>query len=84
MKMFGLQKFESTAPANSLPASNFIVPDPVPKDNKSPPCMTLAEYAEKQKTDPNVYYKFIYCDEQATSRTEFDKLMNLFTRLKYE
>jgi hypothetical protein len=84
MKKFGILKPETTALANSLPKSNFILPDPVPVGSKPPPCMTLAEYTEKQNTDPNAYYKFLYCDEQATNRTEFEKLMNFFTRLKYE
>ncbi len=84
MKKLGIVKTISAPQSYSLPKSNFILPDPVPEDKKPPACMSLAEYTEKAKADPNAYYKFLYCDEQEMNRTEFDKLMNFFSRLKYE
>jgi hypothetical protein len=67
----------------SVPQSNFILPDPEPPENKPTACMTLAEYTEQVKTDPNAYNKLLLCDPQQ-ERTKFDKLMNLFSHAKYE
>ena len=68
----------------SVPQSNFILPAPEPPANKPTPCMTLAEYTEQAKTDPNAYYKLLLCPQQDQERTSFDKLMNLFAHAKYE
>jgi len=62
----------------------FIVPDPVPVVKEQVPCMSVQEYAAQAKTNPDAYYRMLYCDDKAGERTEFDKLMNFFTRLKYE
>lgn len=62
----------------------FIIPGPEAEVKKQPACMSLEEYVAKAKTDPGAYYKMLNCDEQSGERTEFDKLMNFFTRLKYE
>lgn len=54
----------------------------VPADKNLPRSMTLAEYAELAKTDPDAYRKLFQSPQQ--ERSEADKLMNFFTRLKYE
>jgi len=77
-----LQKI-SPAKAASGPQSNFIIPDPVPHESKPVACMTLTEFTEQIKTDPNAYNKLLLCDQQQ-ERTSFDKLMNLFSLAKYE
>lgn len=46
--------------------------------------MTFSEYAELAKTDPDAYRKLIASLQQDQERGEIDKLMNFFTRLKYE
>ncbi|CAN5133260.1 hypothetical protein BH11PSE11_BH11PSE11_34450 [soil metagenome] len=56
----------------------------VPADKNRPRGMSLTEYAELAKTDPDAYRKLFQSHEQAQERTEVDKLMNFFTRLKYE
>ena len=45
--------------------------------------MTADQFAEQSKTDPNAYQKFIG-SHQAQERSEVDKLLNFFTRGKYE
>ncbi|MFH0934295.1 MAG: hypothetical protein V1879_03760 [Pseudomonadota bacterium] len=64
--------------------AGFIMPDPEPVAKEQQTCMSLEEYAAQAKTNPEAYYKMLFCGEQAGERTEFDKLMNFFTRLKYE
>ena len=46
--------------------------------------MSLTEYAELARTDPDAYRKLIASHQQEPERSEVDKLMNFFTRLKYE
>jgi len=45
--------------------------------------MSVEQLAELSKTDPNAYRKFI-ASRTVSERTEADKLMNFFTRGKYE
>jgi hypothetical protein len=53
-------------------------------DKKPHAGMSLTEYAELTKTDPNAYHKLFQSHQQDQERSEIDKLMNFFTRLKYE
>jgi len=46
--------------------------------------MSLTQYAELAKTDPDAYRKLFLSHQQEQERSEVDKLMNFFTRLKYE
>ena len=46
--------------------------------------MSLKDYAELAKTDPDAYRKLLASHQQDAERSEVDKLMNFFTRLKYE
>lgn len=45
--------------------------------------MSVEQLAELSKTDPDAYRKFI-TSRTVNERTEADKLMNFFTRGKYE
>lgn len=83
-KPVAMIRADSAPQINSLPKSNFILPDPVPDEKKPPVCMSLAEYAKQAKTNPNAYYLLMHCDDQAEDRTELDKLLNYLSRLKYE
>ena len=51
---------------------------------KLPAGMSLTEYAELARTDPDAYRKLLASHQQESERSEVDKLMNFFTRLKYE
>jgi len=53
-------------------------------DKKPPAGMSLTEYAELAKKDPDAYRKLFASHQQEPERSEVDKLMNFFTRLKYE
>ena len=46
--------------------------------------MSLTDFAELAKTDPDAYRKLLASHQQEPERREVDKLMNFFTRLKYE
>lgn len=83
-KKLGVEKTASATPTYSLPRSNFILPDPVPLENNQPPCLSLAEYVEQAKTNPGAYNQLLNCGQQEAKRTDFDKLMNFLSRLKYE
>lgn len=79
-----IMKNMGMATTASVPQSNFILPDPEPPENKPTPCMTLTEFTEQVKTDPNAYNKLLLCPQQDQERPPFDKLMNLFAHGKYE
>lgn len=49
-----------------------------------PQPMTADEFAKISKTDPNAYQKFINSYQVDQERSEVDKLMNFFTRGKFE
>jgi len=68
----------------SAPQSYSIQSLTVPADEKPPDGMSLTEYAELAKTDPDAYRKLFLSHQQEQERSEIDKLMNFFTRLKYE
>src|SRR5438105_6877228 len=51
---------------------------------KLPAGMSLTQYAELAKTDPDAYRKLFLSHQQEQERSEVDKLMNFFTQLKYE
>lgn len=46
--------------------------------------MTADEFAKLSKTDPKAYQKFINSYQADQERSEVDKLMNFFTRGKFE
>lgn len=46
--------------------------------------MSLTEYAQLAKTDPDAYRKLLASKQQERERSELDKLINFFSRLKYE
>jgi hypothetical protein len=55
------------------------------KNNKKTPTgISLTEYAELTKTDPEAYRKLFQSNQQTEQRSEVDKLMNFFAHLKYE
>jgi hypothetical protein len=51
---------------------------------KAPAGMSLTEYAELARKDPEAYRKLFASHQQDQERSEVDKLMNFFARLKYE
>lgn len=51
---------------------------------KSSAGMSLTEYADLARSDPDAYRKLLASHQQEPERSEVDKLMNFFTRLKYE
>lgn len=46
--------------------------------------MSVHEYAELAQKDPHAYQRFIQSHQQNEKRSEVDKLMNFFSRGKYE
>jgi hypothetical protein len=78
MQAIGMAK---TAPA----AHPISVESLMASADKQPPAgMSLLEYAELAKTDPDAYRKLFQSHEKQAERSEIDKLMNFLTRLKYE
>ena len=49
-----------------------------------PAGMSLTEYAELARSDPDAYRKLLASHQHDQQRSEIDKLVNFFTRLKYE
>ena len=87
IKNIGLVQAPPVPVSVLLPKSNFIVPDPAPVPiaaNKPADCMSISTYAQQANSDPNAYNKLLNCNQTEEERTEFDKLMNFFSRLKYE
>lgn len=78
MKMLGMVNTVSVPQPYSIQALT------VPADKQQHAGMTLTEYAELAKTDPDAYRKLFQSHQQEQERREIDKLMNFFTRLKYE
>lgn len=70
--------------AASEPQSYSIESLTIPADKKAPQGMSLTEYAELAKTDPDAYRKLFQSHQQEEKRSEIDKLMNFFAHLKYE
>lgn len=77
MQMLGTTKTAASPQSYSIQA-------PSSPANKKPAGMSLTEYAELAGTDPDVYRKLFQSHQQEQERSEADKLMNFFTRLKYE
>ena len=77
MQMIGM-------PQPSASPSPYSIQSQTIPANKKPTGMTIAEYAELAKTDPDAYRKLFASHQQEHERSEVDKLMNFFTRLKYE
>lgn len=65
-------------PDAPVAAPQATAPDPAHKP------MSLHEYAELAKKDPEAYRKFMDSLQQPAERSEVDKLMNFFARGKYE
>ncbi|MGZ5858300.1 MAG: hypothetical protein ACXWJK_13785 [Burkholderiaceae bacterium] len=70
--------------AASEPQSYSIESLTASKDTKKQQGMSLNQYAELAKTDPDAYRKLIQSHQQDQERSEVDKLMNFFAHLKYE
>lgn len=68
----------------SMPQPYSIRSLTIPADKKPRGGMSLTEYAELAKTDPDAYRKLFQSNQQDEERSELDKMMNFFTRLKYE
>jgi hypothetical protein len=77
MQMIGMAKPISSPQPVSL--QSLTVPA-----NGKPSGMSLTDYAELARKDPDAYRKLIQSHQQQAERSEVDKLMNFFTRLKYE
>ena len=77
MQMIGTAKPIASPPSYSI--QSLTIPE-----NRKPTGMTLTDYAELAKTDPDAYRKLFASHQQEKERSEIDKLMNFFTRLKYE
>lgn len=75
--MVGLEK--PVVSSRSVAIESLIVPAGKPSAG-----MSLTEYAELARTDPDAYRKLFASHQQEPERREVDKLMNFFTRLKYE
>lgn len=50
----------------------------------APTGMSLTEYADLAKKDPNAYRKLLESHQQKAERSDIDKLMNFFRTLRYE
>jgi hypothetical protein len=72
------------ARATSEPQPFSIESLTVQADKNAPRGMSLTEYAELAKTDPDAYRKLFQSHQQDQERSEIDKLMNFFAHLKYE
>lgn len=77
MAMIGLAK--PLASPQSVAIESLTVPA-----DKQATGMSLTDFAELAKTDPDAYRKLLASHQQEPERREVDKLMNFFTRLKYE
>ena len=77
MAMIGLAK--PVVSPQSVAIESLVVPA-----NAQAAGMSLKDYAELAKTDPDAYRKLLASHQQEPERREVDKLMNFFTRLKYE
>jgi hypothetical protein len=78
MQMLGLGNTVSASDPYSIRSLT------IPADKKPRGGMSLTEYAELAKTDPDAYRKLFQSNQQKEERSELDKLMNYFTRLKHE
>lgn len=78
MQMLGMERVVSAPQPYSIQSLT------VPANKQQHAGMTLKEYAELAKTDPDAYRKLFQSHQQEEERSEIDKLMNFFTRLKYE
>ncbi|HEY8099837.1 MAG TPA: hypothetical protein VIF82_03725 [Burkholderiaceae bacterium] len=78
MRQLGLMKTTSESQSYSIESLTAT------RDPKAPQSMSLTQYAELAKTDPDAYRKLIQSHQQEQERSEIDKLMNFFAHLKYE
>lgn len=78
LQMLGMNKNPPVTQAHSIQSLT------IPADKKPPRGMSLTEYADLAKSDPDAYRKLFQSHQQEEERSEVDKLMNFFTRLKYE
>lgn len=75
LKLLGMASPPSAAQAQlQLPAPG----------QKAPAGMSIAEYAELARTDPEAYRKLFASHQQTEERSQVDKLMNFLARGKYE
>lgn len=62
-----------------------MTPQYQPVSAEKPPAgMSIAEFAELAKTDPDAYQKLFASHQQHAERSAIDKLMNFLARGKYE
>jgi len=78
MKMLGMVN------TVTAPQSYSIQSLTVPANKKPVSGMSLTEYAELAKTDPDAYRKLFQSHQQGAGHSETDKLMNFLARFKYE
>ena len=78
MQMLGL------AGKVSAPQTYSIQSLTIPAGKQQNAGMSLTEYADLAKTDPDAYRKLLQSNQQEQERSEVDKLMNFLARLKYE
>lgn len=75
LKMIGMASQPSAAKAQlQMPAPG----------QKAPAGMSISEYAELARTDPDAYRKLFASHQQAEERSQVDKLMNFLAHGKYE
>lgn len=73
-----------TSTANPAPAASISIKTlTVAPGNPKQRAMSIEEYAILNKTDPAAYRKFVD-SHQVKETNEVDKLMNFFSRGKYE
>jgi hypothetical protein len=77
MQLLGLAKSAASPQTLSLESLTAAA-------DKSPAGMSLSDFAELARTDPEAHRKLFQSHQQQAERSEVDKLINFFTRLKYE
>lgn len=66
------------------PASELAAKDLLIEAKPGAPGMTIEQFAELSKTDPEAYQKLLASHQPEVERSAVDKLMNLLARGKYE
>lgn len=64
--------------------SSLAIGSPSPASGAQSAGMSLTQYADLARTDPDAYRKLLASHQHAQERSEVDKLINFVTRLKYE
>jgi hypothetical protein len=77
-EQLGLQKFALKPQA--ITVQSLVIP----ADKASQNAMSLTDYAREADSNPHAYRQLLQGNQQDEERREVDKLINLFTRGKYE